>query len=93
MNQAFQVIKRAPRSQDGRVIGVAPPVLMPRIIKVLSPADMSKLRDLQMKRAALSLEMRKFLESVGLPATGGITYVFHRDGEVTVRGTRKPLYE
>ena len=92
MNQPYQILKRAPRRPDGGVIGVPPPVIVPRILRVLSREEQAKLKELDARRADVNADFKVFLESLGLPSESGITYTFGRNGEVRARGIHAPRY-
>lgn len=88
----LQVIKKAERFPSGRIRGAPPAALVPRVLKVLTAAEMAKVAEMDAKRHALQREFLTFLESVGLPTKPGIMYLFGQHGEVTIRGNRAPRY-
>lgn len=87
---APQVIRKAERYPNGRIAGAAPPVLIPRIWRMLTPTEYAAMLALTEKRQAVERESMAFLASLGLDPRG--QYVFHKSGAVTERGRYRPRY-
>ena len=86
-----QIIRRALRHPSGRIEGVAPPKLIPRIVRMMTVDEQAKMLVITAKRQAVNEESMKFLASMGLDPMG--QYVFHKSGAVTERTRWKPVYE
>lgn len=87
---ALQVIRKAERYPNGRIAGASPPLLIPRVLRMMTPAEQIKLYMIQAKREAVQRESMEFLVSLGLEPRG--QYVFHKTGAVTERGRYRPRY-
>ena len=85
-----QIIRKAERLPNGRIVGAAPPVLAPRVLRMLSVQEQAKLYELEARRRAIQRESMKFLASLGLNPRG--EYIFRKDGSVIERGNWQPLY-
>jgi hypothetical protein len=85
-----QIIRRAERLPNGRVKGESPPILIPRVLRMMTPLEQIRLRSIEEKRRAVFRESRAFLVSLGLDPKG--EYVFHTSGAVTERGRWRPIY-
>ena len=88
---ALQLIRRAERTETGRVKDVGPPKLIPRVLRMLTAEEQAKMLVIQAKREAVQRESMAFLVSIGLSPTG--QYVFHKTGAVTERGRWRPVYD
>ena len=88
--QAPQIIRRAERYASGRIKGASPPILVPRVLRMLTPFEQARMLAIQAKREAVQREAMAFLASIGLNPMG--QYVFHKSGAVTERGGWKPVY-
>ena len=86
-----QIIRKALRHPSGRIEGVAPPQLIPRVLRMLTPTEQARMLVLQAKREAVQRESMEFLASIGLNPHG--QYVFHKTGAVTERGRWRPRYD
>ena len=88
--QAPQIIRRAPRYASGRIKGASPPILVPRVLRMLTPFEQARMLSIQARREQVQCESMAFLASIGLDPRG--QYVFHKTGAVTERGNWKPVY-
>ena len=87
---ALQIIRKAERYPNGRIAGVGPPKLVPRVLRMMTVAEQTKLLLIHAKRETVQRESMEFLASLGLNPRG--QYVFHKTGAVTERGRHKPFY-
>jgi hypothetical protein len=84
------IIRKAERYPSGRIAGASPPVLLPKVVHVLTVAEQVKLYQIEERRQNIRRESMDFLVSIGLKPTG--QYVFHKNGGVTERGRSSPRY-
>ena len=89
------LVQKAKRFPSGRIearpgVLESPPVLIPRVLHMMSADETARLVAIQEKRVAVQRESMAFLSSLGLRPTG--QYVFHKSGAVTERGRHRPIY-
>lgn len=89
------LIQKAKRYPSGRIearpgVIASPPVLIPRVLRMMTPEETARMVAIQEKRVAIQRESMAFLASLGLKPTG--QYVFHKSGAVTERGRHRPVY-
>ena len=87
----LEVIRKAHRFPNGRIEGVGPPQLIPRVLRMMTLSEQLKLYAIEAKRRAIQRESMEFLASLGLNPKG--QYVFHKTGAVTERGRWRPRYD
>ena len=99
MPEAPQIIRRAHRNQNGRVLEgrpgqirqVSPPVLLPLVVKVLTVKEQVQVQGLRMRQAEMNKQMKALLASFGLNPNRG--YRFTPSGEVIDTTRRTAVYD
>lgn len=92
---SLTLIQRAARFPSGRIedrpgVLKSPAKLIPRVLRMMTPAEQAKMLAIQAKREAVQRESMEFLASLGLNPRG--QYIFHKSGAVTERGRHRPVY-
>ena len=87
---ALQLLRRAERFPNGRIKGAAPPVLVPKVIRRLSAADLAKVQGVRLEQLEVRRKMLVLLHSLGLDPSR--SYEFKPSGEVIEVGRYSPRY-
>lgn len=83
-------IQRAERLPNGRVKGVGPPQLWPKVIQRLTSAQQMQILSARQEQVAASKKMSKVFADLGLDPRKN--YRFNANGEVIEIGTHVPKY-
>ena len=84
------VIQKAERLPNGRVKGVAPAQLWPRVLRYLTADNLAQIASIEAEAIEVRRKKARLLVSLGLDPRG--TYRFTPKGEVIEVGKHSPRY-
>lgn len=87
---AVTILQKAERLPNGRVKGVAPAQLWPRVLRHLTQAQMAEFSALEFQAVEIWKKKQGFIERLGLNPKG--TYRISPKGEVIEVGKHRPIY-
>lgn len=85
-----QIIRKAERLPNGRIKGVSPPVLYPRVLKHLTTEQVAVLQGIHFQKMELNKKMWKLLDGWGLDPRR--PYRINGNGDVVEIGQHTPKY-
>ena len=85
-----QVIRRAERMPDGRIKGVSPPILHPKVVRHLTTAQLIEIQGIQLQKVELNKKMWRLLYSWGLNPR--VRYRVNGNGDVIKIGNYTAKY-
>lgn len=86
----MNIIQKAERLPNGRVKGVAPPQLWPKVARRLSQEERLRLETIREEQVAVNRKMLRFFEEMGLDPRK--PYRFTKDGDVIEVGKHVARY-
>ena len=85
-----EILKMAERMPNGRVKGVAPAQLWPKIVRHLSVQELAQIESVRAMQVEVNRKMKRLLSSLGLDSRR--PYRFDQNGDVIEVGAHKAVY-